>query len=57
MSGFDEAMVQARALNAEILDEPHVNPRENHREYWIRDPDGYVVVLVSDVGDLGRQGG
>jgi hypothetical protein len=52
MSGFDEAVAQARALNAEILDEPHVNPRANHREYY-----GYVVVLVSDVGDLGRQGG
>jgi len=56
MSGFDEAVAQARVLNAEILEEPHVNPRANHRECWIRDPDGYVVVLVSDVGDLGRQG-
>ena len=28
MSGFDEAVAQARALNAEILDEPHVNPRQ-----------------------------
>jgi hypothetical protein len=54
MRGFDEAVAQARALNAEILEEPLVNPRANHRECWIRDPDGYVMVLVSDVADLGR---
>ena len=52
MSGFDKAVAQARALGAEILEEPHVNPRANHRECWIRDPDGYVVVLVSNVGDV-----
>jgi hypothetical protein len=57
MSGCDEAVAQARALNAEILEKPHVNPRANHRECWIRDPDGYVVVLVSDGGDLAKQGG
>jgi catechol 2,3-dioxygenase-like lactoylglutathione lyase family enzyme len=53
MSEFDAAVAQARALNAAILEEPHVNPRANHRECWIRDLDGYVVVLVSEVGDLG----
>jgi hypothetical protein len=52
MKGFDKAAAQARALGAEILEEPHVNTRANHRECWIRDPDGYVVVLVSEVGDL-----
>jgi hypothetical protein len=52
MRGFDEAVAQARALNADILEEPHVNPRANHRECWIRDPDGYIVVLVSEVGDV-----
>jgi catechol 2,3-dioxygenase-like lactoylglutathione lyase family enzyme len=56
MSAFDEAVRQARNLGAEILEEPHVNPRANHRECWIRDPDGYVVVVVSDVGDVdGRE--
>jgi len=53
LSAFDAAVVQARALNATILEEPHVNPRANHRECWIRDLDEYVVVLVSEVGDLG----
>lgn len=52
MAGFDKAVARARALGAEILKEPHVNLRANHRECWIRDSDGYVVVLVSDVGDV-----
>ena len=52
MRGFDEAVAQARALNADILEESHVNSRANHRECWVRDPDGYIVVLVSEVGDV-----
>jgi hypothetical protein len=53
MRRFDKSVAQAGALGAEILAEPHVNPRANHRECWIRDLDGYVVVLVSNVGELG----
>jgi hypothetical protein len=29
-----------------------VNPNANHREIWLRDPDGYVVVLASAYGDV-----
>jgi catechol 2,3-dioxygenase-like lactoylglutathione lyase family enzyme len=43
---FDAAVARARELRAEILEEPHVNPNANHRECWLRDPDGYVVVLA-----------
>ena len=43
---FDAAVDRARALGAEVLEEPHVNPDANHRECWLRDPDGYVVVLA-----------
>lgn len=50
---FDAAIERARTLQAEILEEPHVNPNAQHRECWIRDPDGYVVVLASSHGDLG----
>ena len=50
---FDEAVKRARDLQAEILEEPHVNPSAQHRECWIRDPDGYVVVLASTHGDNG----
>ena len=50
---FDEAVKRARRIEAEILEEPHVNPRAQHRECWLRDPDGYVVVLASAHGDVG----
>lgn len=50
---FDAAMARAVALEAEVLEEPHINPNAQHRECWIRDPDGYVVVLASAQGKLG----
>jgi hypothetical protein len=53
VSAFDAAVEQARALGATIIEDPFVNSRANHRECWIRDPDDYVVVLASNVGDIG----
>jgi hypothetical protein len=50
---FDEVVKEARALAAEILQEPHINPRPAHREMWLRDPDGYVVVIASQDGECG----
>ncbi len=50
---FDAAMGRIGELGAEILHEPQVNPRAGHRECWLRDPDGYVVVLAGKAGDLG----
>ena len=50
--GFDAAVERARALDAEIVEEPHVNSNARHRECWLRDPDGYVVVLAGAYGDL-----
>ncbi|QDV52900.1 VOC family protein [Gimesia fumaroli] len=49
---FDDAVARAQAMSAEILDGPLVNPNANHREIWIRDPDGYVVVLAGHYGDV-----
>ena len=49
---FDAAVERARALGAEILEEPHVNPNARHREIWLRDPDGYVVVIAGARGDV-----
>lgn len=46
VSDFDAAVARARSLRAEIIAEPHFNPRPQHREIWLRDPDGYVVVLA-----------
>lgn len=49
---FDGAVKRANSIAAEILEGPQVNPNANHREIWIRDPDGYVVVLAGQYGDL-----
>jgi catechol 2,3-dioxygenase-like lactoylglutathione lyase family enzyme len=49
---FAAAVARARASSVEILEGPQVNPNANHREIWLRDPDGYVVVLASAYGDL-----
>ena len=43
---FDAAVRAARALEAEIVEEPHENPNSGRREIWLRDPDGYVVVIA-----------
>jgi catechol 2,3-dioxygenase-like lactoylglutathione lyase family enzyme len=48
---FDSAVERVRAMNAEIILEPHFNPAPQHREIWLRDPDGYVVVLASPDGE------
>jgi hypothetical protein len=48
---FDAAVERARGLSAEIIQGPHFNPAPQHREIWLRDTDGYVVVLASADGE------
>lgn len=48
---FDAAVSRARSLGATVIEEPHVNPAPGHREMWLRDPDGYVVVIASPDGE------
>ncbi|MBS0448034.1 MAG: VOC family protein [Proteobacteria bacterium] len=48
---FDAAVERARRLEAEIIQGPMVNPAPQHREIWLRDPDGYVVVVASPDGE------
>lgn len=48
---FDSAVKRARALRAEVIIEPMFNPAPRHREMWLRDPDGYVVVIASPDGE------
>ena len=45
LDDFDGAVSRARELAAEVLEQPHTNPNSGNREIWLRDPDGYVVVL------------
>jgi len=52
---FDAALARAEAMNAEIVMPRHRNPPDgdggpNHWECWMRDPDGYIVVLASPDG-------
>jgi catechol 2,3-dioxygenase-like lactoylglutathione lyase family enzyme len=43
---FDDAVDRVRASGAEIVTDVHVNPNSGCREIWLRDPDGYLVVLA-----------
>jgi catechol 2,3-dioxygenase-like lactoylglutathione lyase family enzyme len=47
LDDFDAAVERARSLKAQVIEEPKVNPNAGHREMWLRDPDGYVVVIAS----------
>ncbi len=52
---FDAAVARAGALSAEVIMPRHRNPPEgsggpNHWEIWLRDPDGYKVVISSPDG-------
>lgn len=55
---FDAAVARATELGAEVVRPVHRNPLDgdggpNHREIWLRDPDGFVVVIVSPDGEAG----
>jgi catechol 2,3-dioxygenase-like lactoylglutathione lyase family enzyme len=43
---FDAAVDRATRIRAQVLEPPKVNPNAGHREIWVRDPDGYVVVIA-----------
>ena len=42
---FDEALPRARALGSALEQEPEVNPATETREFALRDPDGYYVMI------------
>lgn len=55
---FDAAALRAAELGAAVVLPRHRNPPEgnggpNHWELWLRDPDGYTVVLASPDGSAG----
>jgi catechol 2,3-dioxygenase-like lactoylglutathione lyase family enzyme len=43
---FDAVTRRIKAAGAQIVTDVHVNPNAGHREIWIRDPDGYLVVFA-----------
>lgn len=42
---FDAALSRARSLLRELEEEPQVNPATGTREFALRDPDGYYVMI------------
>lgn len=61
VSDFDKAVTRIRELGATVTLGPQKNPRDgdggpNHREIWLRDPDGYQVVLASPDGEADPDG-
>jgi catechol 2,3-dioxygenase-like lactoylglutathione lyase family enzyme len=55
LDDLDAAVARAETLKAEIVMPRHRNPPNgnggpNHWEVWLRDPDGYAVVLASPDG-------
>ena len=42
---FDEALLRARTLVSRLEEEPRVNPSTGTREFALRDPDGYYVMI------------
>ena len=42
---FDVALQRARELVSRLDEEPHVNPATGTREFALRDPDGYYVMV------------
>ncbi|HWE83559.1 MAG TPA: VOC family protein [Terracidiphilus sp.] len=55
VENFDAVLERAQQMNVEIVLPRHRNPLEgsggpNHWECWMRDPDGYGVVVASPYG-------
>src|SRR4051794_19727535 len=55
---FEEAAARAEEMKIEVVLPRHRNPPNgdggpNHWEIWLRDPDGYTVVLASPDGSAG----
>lgn len=57
VSDFDGVVARAEDLRAPVVRPPHRNPPEGegngpgHREIWLKDPDGYTVVVASPDGE------
>jgi len=55
---FDAAIARAAEMKAHVVTPRHRNPASggggpNHWECWLRDPDGYTVVVASPDGSAG----
>jgi hypothetical protein len=46
VADFEGAVARARSLDAPIERDVHTNPNARQQELWLRDPDGYRVVVA-----------
>jgi catechol 2,3-dioxygenase-like lactoylglutathione lyase family enzyme len=46
VADFHAAVEKVRATDAPIVRDVHTNPNARQQEIWLRDPDGYLVVLA-----------
>jgi len=42
---FEETLLRARSLVSQLEEEPRLNPGTGTREFALRDPDGYYVMI------------
>lgn len=47
---FDASLARVHESGAEVVVEPHLNPNAQQHEVWLRDPDGYVIVIAGPRG-------
>jgi len=45
VDNFDESLERALSLVADLDEQPHLNPNTGTREFALRDPDGYRVMV------------
>jgi catechol 2,3-dioxygenase-like lactoylglutathione lyase family enzyme len=46
VADFEAAAERVRATGPPIVRDVHTNPNASQQEIWVRDPDGYLVVLA-----------
>ncbi len=52
----EQDYARAVAAGAKVLEPLHINPLANHLEFWLQEPNGYVVVVASPYGQVGSLG-
>ena len=50
VADFDATVERARAHGAVVERDVHLNPNAQQQELWLRDPDGYLVVVAGPAG-------
>ena len=46
VADFEATVERIRATGAPVVRDAHINPNARQQEIWVRDPDGYLVVLA-----------